>query len=282
MKYTFFALDKQRKRMGAPLSNWTSKMQLEPIEEIREKLETGGIDVSPEEVVIGPGGLLTYKGEQVLLHIREEERKFHFMDCRTLKTMRQWGRYERYVVASRIDGLFLIHKHTWLSRKPVEDWVPLKVCMNCLHEINWRGYAGAWYPERVKIRDEFDISDFFAEYATIFHSLPRRKDTAPPDYYVPEWSRISLQYREEQNWICENCDINLQAHKKLLHCHHKNGVPSDNQKENLQALCLICHSEQPLHHRVKRLITPEKRALIEKLRLEKENSSIVVQTEVRT
>ena len=268
MIYTFPELDKQRKRMDAALSDWTLEGQLRPIEKIRERLETGGIDVPFGDVVIGPGGLLTYKGEQVLLYIRREERRFHIMDCNTLQEMRRKGVFEKYVIATRTDGLFLIHRENSISGEIEEDEVELKVCKNCLRMMNWRGYADTWsYPKKKKIWIEFDISDFFAEYATVFQSLPNRKDTAPPDYYVSGWSRISLQYREKRNWTCENCGVNLQGYKKLLHCHHKNGVPSDNQEGNFQALCLICHSEQPFHYRVKKLLSPDKRALIEKLRI---------------
>ena len=270
MIYTFPELNEQRKRMNAPLPDWTLNPQLGPIEKIREQLETGGIDVPIEDVVIGPGGLLTYEGEQVLLYIRREERRFHIMDCNTLQDMRRKGLFQKYVVTTRKDGLFLIYRENWVSGKIEEEEVKLKVCKNCLRMINWQGYADTWlYPKKNKIWMEFDIVDFFVEYTTIFQSLPDRKDTAPPDYYVRDWSRISLRYREKKDWICESCGVNLQSYKKLLHCHHRNGVQSNNQEENLQALCLICHSEQPYHHHMKRLVTPDKQALIEKLRQER-------------
>lgn len=33
----------------------------------------------------------------------------------------------------------------------------------------------------------------------------------------------------------------------LIHCHHINGVKSDNRRENLQVVCAECHSEKPDH-----------------------------------
>ena len=251
------------------MSDWTLAAQMDPIEKIREELATVGIDVSIKDVMMGPGGLLTYKGEQVLLHIREKDKRFHVADCRTLNSMREQGRFERYVVATRTDGLFLIHKTRDGAQESNKELVPLQVCMNCLTTVNWRGYADTRsYPKKDKIWEEFDISDFFSEYITFFHSLPSRNDTAPPDNYVRGWSNISMQYKKDQNWTCESCKINLRKHRRLLHCYHKNGLPSDGREENLRALCMICHSEQVLHHHLKRLMTNEKRALIEELRRE--------------
>ena len=273
MRYTFPQLDDQRKRIGAPLPNLTFQTTLKPIEKIRGELEKGGIEVFPEEIVLGPGGLLTYEGEQILLHIRREERKFHLINCNTLEEMRSKGLFEKYVVASRTDGLFLIYRINWITGEEEKDWVPLKVCKNCLRMINWRGYAYNSVLEKNKIYTEFDIGDFFAEYATFFPFLPNHRDTDPLDDYAEEWPRISMRYRKSQNWTCENCKVNLRHHRNLLHCHHKNRNRSDNREKNLQALCLLCHSEQPFHDHLKKLVTHRKRTLIEKLRREQGLSS---------
>ncbi len=91
--------------------------------------------------------------------------------------------------------------------------------------------------------------------------------TAPKGGYAKDWSRISKKYREKRGWTCEKCGVNLNEHHGLLHCHHRDGVISDNSDANLEALCLLCHSEQPCHGYLKPRLAD--RILIERLRLER-------------
>ena len=93
---------------------------LDPRQQLLTKLREG-IEIDLAEVEVGAGQLLTYKGEQVILYIKdtgssywtlknepEKSKRFHISDCQTLVNMRGAGRYERYVVTNRTDGLFLV------------------------------------------------------------------------------------------------------------------------------------------------------------------------------
>ena len=270
MKYNFPELDAVRHRIGATLPDWTLKTDLDPREQIREELATG-IDIKSINEVDTLGPLLVYKGEQVILYIKDarfgQEPRFHVAECHTLESMRREGRFERYVVTQKTSGFFTIHrKDEWGTElEPREE--KLDVCRNCLRLLNWRGYANPWMPQtKNKIVAEFDIAEFLAQYATFFHSLPSRKDTAPPDDYVRNWNQISERLRRERNWTCEICGVVSHDHPGLLHGHHKNGVVSDNSEENLQTLCWICHAKQPHHRNMK--VPLDKRLLLERLRRE--------------
>ncbi len=114
---------------------------------------------------------------------------------------------------------------------------------------------------------DFDIADFLFEYVTLFHALPSRKaSNAALDDYAENWHEISNSYRELRRWTCEGCGVDLSEHPSLLHCHHVNGVRSDNTKSNLRALCMICHAEQPSHGHMK--VPSDQRRQIERLRFE--------------
>jgi hypothetical protein len=90
----------------------------------------------------------------------------------------------------------------------------------------------------------------------------------PNNKYVPNWQEISRQTRRNRGYTCEICNINLSSYKNLLHTHHKNRDKRDNSEENLQVLCVECHSEQDGHFHMKqnfsheifqvRVIRPEK------------------------
>ena len=75
---------------------------------------------------------------------------------------------------------------------------------------------------------------------------------APLNVYSIDWDEISQKYREQQNYTCENCQINLSHSKKYLHVHHINEVKSDNDFNNLKVLCIKCHAEQPNHEHLKK------------------------------
>ena len=252
-------------KMGAEPSSWVpSESDMSPREKLLEELEAGGISINLEDVDPGPGGLLEYNGEQVILYIKdtrssketlkyspEDSRRFHIAECDTLSAMRDKGRYERYVVTRKHDGLFLVD---WLdpdTRETGELEAALKVCKNCLNEINYDNYR-IKKPQRKNIWNDFEISRFLRDYSTFFTKLPSRTDkTAPIDEYVKEWGELSKNFREARNWTCENCKVELSSAQNLLHTHHKNGVKSDNTYKNLKVLCAICHSQEPMHNHLK-------------------------------
>ena len=252
--------------MGAEPSSWVpSESDLSPREILLEELEVGGISINLDDVNSGPGGLLEYNGEQVILYIKdtrssketlqyspENSRKFHIAECVTISDMRDKGRFERYVVTRKHDGLFLVD---WLDRDTGETGeveAALKVCKNCLKEINYDNYKNEKKPNQKNIFNDFEIARFLRDYSTFFVKLPSRTDeTAPIDKYVKDWSELSKNYRKAKDWTCEKCKVDLSSTQNLLHTHHKNGVKSDNRHSNLKALCAICHSQEPMHNHLK-------------------------------
>lgn len=276
---SFPSLKSLVRRMGAEGSTWKiSQIEMPELEALITDLATG-IEIDLAEVDSDFGGLLIFKGENILLYIkdtrqdretllydRKKAKRFHFFNCITLKTMREEGRYERYVVTQRNDGLFSVYATDSMSRETEELEARLGPCINCLKELDFRGYADIPKRQQKVIWSEFNIDDLFAEYATFFPDKPRYTDNnAPPPGYAPDWSKISLRYRELMNWTCHKCTVNLAEHRSYLHTHHISGVTSDNSNSNLRALCVICHREEPGHGRMH--IPSDARSLIPRLRI---------------
>lgn len=289
LELDFVDLARLRSVMGAEKSTWKPRNSpLDPREEIRNQLQSG-IEITLDDVVRGPGGLLTYKGEQVILYIKdtrtdrhtlenepEKSRRFHVAECETLEGMRQKGRFERYVVTNRMDGFFLVDWFEKESNERGEIEAALKVCKNCLKAINWRGYErsegrlefdNGRHQTKSQIWSEFDISHFLLEFSTFFNSKPSRTDaTAEPNVYAVDWTAISERTRHAKNWTCEACGVNLRSAPYLLHCHHKSGVVTDNRPANLEVLCAVDHAKQPNHGHMK--VPLRDKNLIHELRLE--------------
>lgn len=270
------ALHAAVRRMGAEAREFKVKVYEVPLDPIDVSLKQG-IELPDLNEVETSNGLLSFKGRQILLYIQDQGnniaevlengqkgRKFHVADCKTLKTMRTRGRFERYVVTNNLDGEFYVTGTDWNTRTEMEGHSRLWVCQNCLKELN---YKGAQQSGTYNLAKAFGIEEFFATYSSFFSYLPSRKAGDQGDEgYTADWAHVAARYKADRNFECELCGVHLSNHKKLLHVHHRNGVKGDNTPGNLQALCVACHREQPYHGH---LFVPHKDTrLINRLRRE--------------
>lgn len=229
-----------------------------------------------EGVTIGPGdpdftfngntGELLYKGVKVLLYIRDQtnyhlqnvdlsqyksQYKFHIAYCSTLESMYQQGKYEKYVVSTRNDGLFLVRLSN--GHDVATSTQELKVCKNCLKRLNYKNYNNVSYQEQKQIYESFCLEEFFSVKDSNYRflgTLPRRNDkNAPINEYTEDWESISYIYRQRVNWKCERCEKDCSHNHGDLHVHHKDGDRSNNQVWNLEALCTNCHTKEHPHMR---------------------------------
>lgn len=266
------------RRMGArTISIDLPSDQLDPRARLRTELETGK-EISLSDIQIGPGGLLSYEQEQVVLYIKdtnsslyelqnlpEKSRRFHISDCATLQMMRAESRFERYVVTRNREGLFKCDWRDPDTNETGEIDARLKVCKNCLKKMNWRDYDIRGIAKEA-VWKEFELSDFLLEYATFFVDLPKRHaDETGLDTYAANWSSLSLQTRKAANFECGNCGVRIPNPRNAMHVHHKNRIRSDNRPRNLQVLCALCHRSEPGHSHLP--VSKELEATIRKWRV---------------
>jgi hypothetical protein len=253
-----------RGQMGAPLAEkFGPQLKVKSINlPIAEQLQTRGIDVDFDEILILNDGTLGYKGHRVLLYIRDianyskKEKqtmpKFHFTFCSTLNTMQQNKRFARYVVANRADGEFQVNL---IGQTDEPRFVRLHVCQNCLAQIAWQGFSSELTREaRNESVKAFSLPVFFEEYPRDLLAVKpaHTSDTAPLNDYPLNWSDISDRARRDAVYRCCNCSIRLiRADSKFLHVHHKNGQKNDCHPDNLEVLCIKCHANQPMHGHMK-------------------------------
>ena len=259
-------LNQLRQNMGAELISWNSGGDWKSIN-IDEILITTGMDIPSDKIEYADDGTLEYEGRKVVVYIRdqyvpsdsdrEQLCKFHVADCATLQKMRRSNRYERYVVATRTDGKFIVNflGESWYRDKEEEVERRLYVCKNCLRRLNYNGYKSYYgHQKKNEIRESFDLREFFERYGSQITREPTHTDiTAPSNEYPQDWNQISRRYKEKRNWKCEECGVDLAGEdsKRFLHVHHKNGLKYDNYDENLLSLCIGCHATKPQHHQLR-------------------------------
>ncbi|WP_339934386.1 hypothetical protein [Vreelandella glaciei] len=244
------ALLAQPKKMGDTVVVVFRETRLPPLSREGVKLET----LDDLRVV---DGLLAHGNAQVVLYIQDhsfnferalesprDANKFHISECKTIRDMRASGRFERYVMTNNASGKFYI---TGGWREGV--YIKLNVCMNCLEKLNYKGYRQKAKSERYETVRQFQAEEFFEKYSSFFGSFPSRQ-SGGKDGYTDDWAVISRQMREEAGFFCQECQVDLSAHPRLLHTHHMNGVKHDNSKLNLKVLCIDCHSKELNHERM--------------------------------
>ncbi|WP_415903215.1 HNH endonuclease [Neptuniibacter sp. QD29_5] len=247
-------------RMGKFEANFNLQEDHSPDFELDKDLSsTAGLDIQLEDLEL-ENGVLSVKGRQVLLFIPDqgqaidevlggikEGRKFHVADCKTLNSMRQKNRFNRYKATYNTSGLFKVYGVSYETGDSVEGEAELRVCKNCLSYLNYKGYRhGKGLPKK-QIYNEYDISEFLSEYSTLFSSMPDRSQVVDKGGYSDDWAEVSTNYRATVNFCCEQCGVDLNSNKRLLHTHHISGNKRENHPDNLKALCIDCHRKQPHH-----------------------------------
>lgn len=255
----FVPFNELRKKIGSKdLGTFDLKFNWKPMTASEvEELATQGLDVDKDEIKFLSDGTLAYRNKRILIYIRDikshrgEEKlpKFHIANCSTLEYMRSANRFHsRYVVATRTDGYFAVNRYGYIKAE-----VKLFVCKNCLSELNFNNFN----EDRIKAFKVFSLEDFFTRYTcSPVLVAPRETDrTAPIDKYPADWNQKSLDYRKSVKWKCEGCGIDLSRKelREFLHVHHINGNTYNCRPSNLKALCIDCHSKEPLHDHVRDL-----------------------------
>ncbi|WP_067587182.1 HNH endonuclease [Endozoicomonas ascidiicola] len=246
-------------QIGATRSNFLLDEQVQPIDPIDVRLSGEGIDVNPEDLQLR-GGIFSFEGRQVVLYIpnhtnrdidkalidKSVRKKFHITFCSHLEKMKKNKQFEKYKATNNLSGDFHIFGKCKTNRSSKEGDVNLDVCMYCLQKLNYQGSSDRSVCRIV--RDSFDIPEFFSTYSSFFPYLPSGIGGDPNKAdYTSDWPTVSANYRASRNYTCENCYVNLNSNKNLLHTHHIDTISGNNRPENLQALCIDCHRKEHGH-----------------------------------
>jgi hypothetical protein len=106
------------------------------------------------------------------------------------------------------------------------------------------------------LRKKFDLRlglNTFSNFVLALEETDKRQLITNSDGYIINWKQVSYCYRDTKNFICEKCGYKAKEinEQKFLHTHHIDGIKTNNKRNNLQCLCVKCHSEVDEFHRAK-------------------------------
>jgi hypothetical protein len=164
--------------------------------------------------------------------------RFHITNCKTILEQR---------AAKRFEGRYFWHNSKTAT---IEDRanghvhinVNLTLCGNCERQSKINEYSDS--EGFLDILDQQDLEDTTREIQLDIFGRPLN------------WDTISKAYRHENNYTCENCGFggdmleNLRD-REFIHTDHLIAWELANmRRNNLQCLCILCHSEKDNVHRL--------------------------------
>lgn len=159
--------------------------------------------------------------------------RFHIVKCQTILSFINRGNFDHKYFWSNSNIVDVLDRET----KKLYKNVVLPLCRYCAEE------SGI-----------FNISNTQGFYDLLDIQTPttnRTKDVVLDlDGYTSDWRNISKLYRTKVNFTCENCHIAINDNydKRFLEVHHKNGDKLNNSDENIECLCVLCHSKKDKRH----------------------------------
>jgi len=180
--------------------------------------------------------------------------KYHIYQCTTISNMFNSGRKHRYKINNRENGTF---HYTFTNNQgailKINKNQKLNICKNCLKKFLHKKYVSDIDVEN------FKLEEFYSQNSSFFDNIDvstlEKGEYAKANIYSKLWDKISTQIKKKRNYTCEKCGYTPKTNydKRFIHTHHRNGNKRNNEEDNLQVLCIKCHSEvDSFHSRIKK------------------------------
>ncbi len=257
MLYAFTNLAQKLTQLGYPEGTESGFRVIK--RDLTHEEQAGNIDFREDGIYLTIDGK-EYKGYMYIKHpfivnYGNKFPKFHITNCHTIQEQRDKGKFDNRYYWHNSNVVDLTDTQTGEEF----NQVTLELCSFCRNQSGLLGYTDTegFYnlldkQEQEDINQQVEV-DIFG--------------------YTSDWPELSRQYRLEKEYTCESCNIKIEipADRRFIHTHHKSGNKINNKRNNLECLCVLCHSFKDQTHKEnfeRRRMKAEIRAFIEKYRTE--------------
>jgi hypothetical protein len=160
---------------------------------------------------------------------------FHTVECSTIKQFKQNGLFDKKYDFYNTKNVDILDRHTQSVHKSID----LKLCTNCKNQTKNQIYSTTtgFHEELVKYNQKLVLNEVKLDL-----------NNRPFD-----WNKMSKEYKKYKEYQCECCSFNgleLNAFdKRFIEVDHIKAWELCNlNEENLQCLCVLCHSQKDTVH----------------------------------
>lgn len=266
--FSFIGLKKTLTELGYQVREARPWTPISPVTVTAKDIQDGSLEIKDDDTSVGmyfiDGNGVKHVGFLYLQDYKLDEYgppKYHLCNCTTIRDFKLKGIFHNYRWANTEDV-------TVVNRGTGEEvhFNHLDLCKNCVSMI--RKLAGNVHFQTSKEFVDFIKTKVYGNKvengddtgeSTIAQDIRKELGLVDMDLgaeydifgYAHGWEQISKAYRERHNYTCERCGLQIDdpLDRRFIHVHHKDGNKANNSPNNLECLCIDCHSNVDAHHK---------------------------------